>query len=155
MSALAVQAPLATPVRQSDPARPVRRRHLELVGPGFVPAGAATPREDALPARTTAQPRLRLTARGRMVRSLVSLVVATSAAVAVGGWLGSATGGSAQYDGPTALVSVDSGQTLWGIAAASAAAGQDVRDVVSQIQELNALPTGDLVAGQQLVVPAG
>lgn len=150
MSALAVPVPLTAPTRRVLPVRPVRRGHLELVGPDFVPTAGPV-----VPAAAPAQPRLRLTARGRMVRSLAALVLATTVAVAAGGWLGGAVAGASQYDGPTATVSVGAGQTLWEIAAASAGGGQDVREVVSQIQELNALPTGDLAAGQQLVVPAG
>lgn len=150
MSALAVPVPMTAPARRVPAARPVRRGHLELVGPHFVPVSDRVAAVGATP-----QPRLRLTARGRLVRSLAALVLAAAAAVAAGGWLGGAVAGASQYDGPTATVSVGAGQTLWEIAATSAAGGQDVREVVSQIQQLNSLPTGDLAAGQQLVVPAG
>jgi LysM repeat protein len=55
----------------------------------------------------------------------------------------------------TEQVKVHSGQTLWGIAAASAPADADVRDVIIDIRELNGLETSAVFAGQQLTVPSG
>lgn len=162
MSALAI--PLPAP-RRAVPARTrraapadtapadtaaTRRGHLELVGPGHVPAAAPA----SAPATETAGQPLRLTARGRLVRSVAVLLLGLTAAVAAGGWLGSVAA-QAPYEGPTTTVTVTSGQTLWGIAAASAGTGQDVRDVVDVIRDLNTLPTADLAVGQRLVVPAG
>ncbi len=48
---------------------------------------------------------------------------------------------------------VGSGETLWGIASALTAPGQDVRDTVAEIQRLNAMSGGDLLAGEQIYVP--
>lgn len=157
MSALAVPVPVAAPARRPQTAGSRRRGHLELVGPGFVPApdgpaGRAVPGPAA--AAPAARPQVRLTARGRLVRSLAALVLGLGAAVTGGAWLGSVVGSTAAYEGPTTTVSVGAGQTLWQIAAASASGGQDVRTVVAQIQGLNGLSTASLAVGQQLVVPA-
>lgn len=161
MSALA--AP--TPVRTGAGPRP-RPRHLQLVGPGFVPAPVPEVQRPASPAGVTrprstpstdrtAQPGLRLTARGRLVRSAALLLLATVLAVATGGWLGSVVSGGESYSGPVERVTVSAGDTLWGIAGATAAEGQDVRDVVDDILRINGLESGDLAVGQQLLVPAG
>ena len=92
---------------------------------------------------------LRLTARGRLVVWLLG------AALAVG--LGGATA-SAQADGPSPATEVERvvvapGQTMWGIAAAIALPGEDVRDVVQELVTLNQLSTAGLMAGQTIVVP--
>jgi Tfp pilus assembly protein FimV len=69
-------------------------------------------------------------------------------------------GGRAVADGPeraTEVVThaVQSGETLWQIAASVAAPGEDVRDVVLGLQELNGLADASLQAGQVLLLPAG
>ncbi|ADG74466.1 Peptidoglycan-binding lysin domain protein [Cellulomonas flavigena DSM 20109] len=95
---------------------------------------------------------LRLTRRGRAV----VWGLGAALAVAVGG-----AALSAQADGPVSRavevqrVVVASGDTLWGIAAEVAAPGEDVRDVVLRLMELNRLPSGGLQAGQTIVVPVG
>lgn len=147
MSALAIPA---VPVREV----PERRRgHLQLVGPGYV---APAPQR-VVPARPAASPRpaVRLTARGRLVRSLLVLTVALTAAVTGGSWLGGLTADAQGYQGPVERVSVSTGDTLWAIAAGTAAEGQDVREVVDEILQLNGLASGDLAVGQQILVPAG
>ena len=55
---------------------------------------------------------------------------------------------------PTKIVQVGTGDTLWDIAASLADDG-DVRAVMEEIEQLNALDSGVLQAGQRLVVPAG
>ncbi len=160
MSALAVP----TPVSPGAGARP-RPRHLQLVGPGFVPApevqrparpAAVTPPRSTPSVARTERPGLRLTARGRLVRSAALLLLATLLAVATGSWLGSVMAGGESYSGPVQRVTVSTGDTLWGIAGATAAAeGLDVRDVVDDILRINGLESGDLAVGQQLLVPAG
>lgn len=145
MSALAL-----TPVREVAGRPSPRRDHLQLVGPGFVPAAPERP----APA-PAARPAVRLTARGRLVRSVLVLTASVGLAVAGGSWLGGAVAGTESYTGPVERVSVGAGDTLWAIAASTASEGRDVRDVVDDILELNGLPSGDLLVGQQLVVPAG
>lgn len=53
----------------------------------------------------------------------------------------------------TVAVVVQPGQTLWELAASAAQPGQDVRDVMAQIVQLNGLQTQAVLAGQELVVP--
>ena len=53
---------------------------------------------------------------------------------------------------PTRTVTVHSGDTLWAIASDLAEPGE-VRAMVHQIEELNALPGAGLQAGQRLAVP--
>ncbi|HEY0187157.1 MAG TPA: LysM peptidoglycan-binding domain-containing protein [Cellulomonas sp.] len=92
---------------------------------------------------------LRLTRRGRVVVVLLGLLVV----------LGGVVGGRAVADGPTSgtevqTYAVRSGETLWQIAASVAAPGEDVRDVVIRLQELNSMTGSDLTAGQVLLLPA-
>jgi LysM repeat protein len=92
---------------------------------------------------------LRLTRRGRAVLVVLGLLVVA----------GGVLGGQAVADGPERAVevvthAVQSGETLWQIAAAVAAPGEDVRDVVAELQELNGLADGSLTAGQVLLLPA-
>ena len=116
------------------------------------PRFARTTTRPAPPARTAST---RLTRRGRLTMLLVWLAVA----LVVGFTL--AAGSAADVDGgapaPTQVVVVGPGQTLWDIAASSAAAGstEDLRDVVVAIQELNDLDSAMLRSGQQLLVPLG
>ncbi|PYF99849.1 LysM domain-containing protein [Georgenia satyanarayanai] len=147
MSALAIPT---VPAREV-PAR--SRGHLQLVGPGYV---APVPQrvEPTRPAEV-ARPAVRLTARGRLVRSLLVLTVALTAAVTGGSWLGGLAADAQGYQGPVERVSVATGDTLWAIAAGTATEGEDVREVVDEIVELNGLGSSELVAGQQLLVPAG
>lgn len=94
---------------------------------------------------------LRLTPRGRAVVWLLGIALAAG----VGG-----AAASAHADGPVAAtevrrVVVESGDTLWAIAADVAAPDEDVRDVVLSLIALNELPSGGLQAGQTIVVPVG
>ena len=95
---------------------------------------------------------VRLTRRGR----LVVLTLALLTVLAVGFLLAS---GSVATDEPgtpepTRVVLVGVGDTLWDIAAGLADDG-DVRAMIDRIERLNALDSGMVVAGQELVVPAG
>jgi nucleoid-associated protein YgaU len=94
--------------------------------------------------------RLHLTVRGRAVLVLLALLVVVAGVM----------GGRAVADGPEQATevtthSVQAGETLWEIAADVAAPGEDVRDVVLSLQELNGLADGSLQAGQVLLLPAG
>lgn len=93
---------------------------------------------------------VRLTRRGRLVVLALGLV----AVLAVGFFLAS---GSVATDEPgtpepTRVVLVGAGDTLWEIAADLADDG-DVRSMIDRIEKLNALDSGMVSAGQQLVVP--
>ncbi|THI90862.1 LysM peptidoglycan-binding domain-containing protein, partial [Nocardioides sp.] len=61
-------------------------------------------------------------------------------------------GGATQIE----VVTVAPGDTLWGIAsdAAAATGGDDVRDMMDRIQQLNTLDSSLVYAGQELRIPA-
>lgn len=124
-------------------ARPVR--HLVVVPDvTSLPERPRAVRSAAVPAAP-----LRLTRRGRAVLVLLGLLVVVAGVL----------GGQAVADGPERAVevvthAVQSGETLWQIAAGVTAPGEDVRDVVAELQELNGLADGSLVAGQVLLLPA-
>ena len=92
---------------------------------------------------------LHLTRRGRLVLLLVGL------AILIGGLL---VATRAAAGGPTGAPEVQRyvvapGDTLWAIASGMAQPGDDVRDVVRHIQLLNDMPSAQLIAGQQLLLP--
>src|SRR5215213_4748395 len=93
---------------------------------------------------------LRLTRRGRLVVILVFLTVLMGAVLALGGY--SAASDSRGPAQPTRTVVVEEGDTLWGIASRTAG-GRDVREVVHELEVLNALPGPELVEGQRIAVP--
>ena len=99
--------------------------------------------------RPCAQP-IRLTRRGRVV-----VVLAALGALLVGGFtLGHApsqASGRVHHVAPH-TITVEPGETLWGVAA-RIAPRTDPRLVVAQIQQLNHLHSPQLLAGMQLVVP--
>ena len=100
----------------------------------------------------SAQPRLRLTKRGRVVfTSLAAVpVVAGVMLLALNGGGATATSSSgAELE----EVTVQAGQSLWSLAE-DIAPGVDPRDVVSDILSVNQLPTGSVQAGQRLMLPA-
>jgi len=100
----------------------------------------------------SAQPRLRLTKRGRVVfTSLAAVpVVAGVMLLALNGGGATATSSSgAELE----EVTVQAGQSLWSLAE-DIAPDVDPRDVVSDILSVNQLPTGSVQAGQRLMLPA-
>ncbi len=106
-------------------------------------------RSDRRPAgRRASGPSLRMTRRGRLVVLALALIVV----LVPGAWRAMAT---AQVDGPSTIaVTVQPGDTLWGIAA-EIDPGADPRALIAQIREVNALTQSGLTPGQVLVVPAG
>src|SRR3954447_23502328 len=102
---------------------------------------------------------VRLTRRGRLVVVVAALLVA----FAVGVFVTAAGSVATPHPGtpapprsrpePTRIVQVGSGDTLWGIAS-EVADGGDVRSMIDEIKQLNALGSNDLQAGPRLVVPA-
>lgn len=101
-----------------------------------------------------AQTRLRLTARGRRVLAglaAVPAIVALSIAILSGGGALASGEGSAPA-GTYEQLTVLPGDTLWSIAQ-SIAPDADPRDVVGELMRLNALSSGELVAGQSIAVP--
>jgi hypothetical protein len=55
---------------------------------------------------------------------------------------------------PADTWTVAEGETLWSIAVAVTAPGEDVRETLSVIKGLNALDSSAIRAGQQLLIPA-
>ena len=97
-------------------------------------------------------PRLRLTARGRAVLAVAVAVPLVIAALVFG--LGS-SGAVATQNAPAdsfTWVSVDTNQTLWGLAEALAP-DADPREVVADIITLNQLPSADVQPGQRIAIP--
>jgi len=100
-----------------------------------------------------AQPRLRLTTRGRVVLTLLALVPLLVAALVFGLGSGGAVAGSEPGTGSFEYVTVDLGQSLWSVAQQVAPAA-DPRDVIAEIMKLNGLSSSDVTPGQQLAIPA-
>ena len=101
--------------------------------------------------RARSRSQVRLTRRGRLVVFLLALLVVAAAAV----WLAAGSAASREAGDPARVevVTVAPGDTLWDIAS-DAAAGDDVREMMQRIQQLNALDGGTLYVGQDLRVPA-
>lgn len=111
-------------------------------------SGLRSGRRCAGRSRQAAAPALRMTRRGRLVVLALALLVV----LLPGAWRAVAT---AQVEGPTTVsVTVQPGDTLWGIAA-EIDPGADPRALIAEIREMNALTQSGLVPGQVLVVPAG
>ena len=110
----------------------------------LVPTGAEAVRE-ARAVRGT-QPPLRLTRFGRLVVSLLVAGVVSVLGVGLAGQLASASG-------EPRTVTVQSGQTLSGVAARELPE-LPVADGVVELQLANSLSTAAIHAGQQLVIPA-
>jgi hypothetical protein len=108
--------------------------------------------EQFRPVRLAPRSTVRLTHRGRVAVFLLALVLAFAIGVLVAA--GSVATGVAGTPEPTRVVTVSTGDTLWGIASDLADDG-DVPAMMTQIERLNALDSGMLSAGQRLVVPAG
>lgn len=92
----------------------------------------------------------RLTTRGWIVVSILGLLLA----VVVGGALGALVAPIGLEYGSTFVVSVAPGETLWSIAASIATPGQDVRDVIEVIKDLNGMSASAITAGQELILPS-
>jgi len=92
---------------------------------------------------------LRLTRRGRIVVSaLAALGIVGSVLVA-----GTAVATDPEPPIEVATVTIAPGETLWHHAQDVPTTGQDLRDVVDTIMEINGLSTSQLQAGQQLLIP--
>ena len=94
---------------------------------------------------------LRLTPRGRLVVSAVAFALAGAAIVGTS---------SAVAQAPARPVAVQSvtvgpGQTLWQLAGTVVRPGEDIRDVVARLIDMNRLEKADLVVGQRILLPVG
>jgi LysM repeat protein len=108
------------------------------------------PRRAARPVARAAAPAVRLTRRGRIVLTLAFLAALMTVLTVFGSH--SAATGEAGTPVPTTTVEVGQGDTLWQIASRLAEPGQ-TREMVHQIEELNALDGSALSVGQEIAVP--
>ena len=97
-------------------------------------------------------PRLRLTARGRSVVTVLAALpfVVTALLLGINGG-----GAVATLDAPTesfTWVTVDAGQSLWDLAA-DVAPDADPREFAAEVEALNQLATPELEPGQRLAIP--
>ena len=153
MSALQIATPFhrsAPTVRRATPTRPARPAHPVTARPAARPVAA--PASAARRPAASAPAPLRLTRRGRVVVTLLMLALVLVAAAFFSGR--SAATGESGTPVQTRTVVVDQGDTMWGIAS-QVADGRDVRAVIHDIEELNALTGPELVEGQKIAVPVG
>jgi hypothetical protein len=113
-------------------------------------AGLGRPRAQRRPA-VPAAPATRLTRRGRLLVSLVVLLLAVTGAVLLTGG-GAALAGTDRPAVTHRQVTVAPGETLWQIAE-RAAPGADPRETVQRILDLNGLQTSEVQAGTALQLP--
>lgn len=102
----------------------------------------------ARPESVRAASRLRLTVRGRRVLVL-GIVLLLAGLVVAGRAMASDGGHPLQVETYTVMP----GDTLWEIATAIKGRGEDVRDVILELENLNRLTTADLAAGTQILLP--
>ena len=126
---------------------PRRRRVGQGMSPAAVMRGS---RVDAPSNASAGTGSVRLTRRGRAVVIVLASILALGAGLSAQ---------RAMADGPADAVpvvarTVAAGETLWAIAGEVAGPGQDIRDVVDRIAEVNGLDGVELQAGQQILVPA-
>jgi len=112
-----------------------------VLSPGLAPARRV---------QRSAPAPMRLTRRGRLVLLTLLVAVVFAALMMLGDQ--SAATGEAGTPVETRLVQVGEGDTLWVIASEVAGSG-DVRQMMHQIEQLNALPSAGLVVGQELAIP--
>lgn len=102
------------------------------------------------------RPSIRLTRRGRFMRSLAIGVAATALLGAAGNAVldGRARAGELPASAPAALeVVVQEGDSLWSLAGRHAP-GVDPRDVVVRMRELNGMRTNMIHPGQRVLIPS-
>ena len=115
----------------AQPGRP----HLVLVPTG----------RDVVRATRSTRPRVHLTRLGRLVVALLLAAVAAVVAVAIASQLAAATG-------EPRTITVQPGQTLWGIASRELP-DLSVTDGIVELQIANSLSTSQIHVGQRLVIP--
>ena len=119
-------------------------------------SSVSAPAQEAAPAAASRQAPLRLTRRGRFVFFGLPLILLAALVLSLAGFL-NAPAKAADSASDLALtrtvsVTVQSGESLWGIAA-EVAPERDPRDVIADIVQLNNLNAGTVLPGQQLFVP--
>ncbi|MCC2309140.1 LysM peptidoglycan-binding domain-containing protein [Cellulomonas chengniuliangii] len=108
----------------------------------------AAGRGTARPARPV-EPTLQLTPRGRRVVAMLSLMLVTAF-----GLIGTkAVAGAPARALEVQAYTVAAGDTYWDLAADLAAPGEDVRDVLLELVDLNGAQGAGLTAGQRILLP--
>ena len=102
---------------------------------------------------SAALPRLRLTRRGRAVLTTLAALPFVVAAMLIGLTGGGAVATSTTPDATFEWVTIDAGESLWGLAA-EIAPDEDPREFAAQVVSLNQLASSDVRAGQRLAIPA-
>ena len=93
---------------------------------------------------------LHIVNRFRFTVFMVSVLLIVS--MAVGLLIGSFNAsGSTKYSYET--ITIQSGDTLWSIAEEYAPEGQDIRDYIYEICDKNDIKAGDIVQGQDIMIP--
>lgn len=142
-------ATYATPVAVRDVVLPSTPRTRPAPSPRPASRPASPARRAEASSGAAGLGGLRLTARGRVVVSLLAALVVAPLLLVGTQAVASAPGEPLEVRVHT----VAPGETLWGFAAALATAGQDVRDVVDRLQDINGLASGELQVGQTILLP--
>lgn len=120
----------------------------------FPGVSAARPSRAPSAASAPVSPRLELTRRGRLLRSLVILALLVFVALTLVSAAGMGPAAAGWLEGPQLVsVTVQPGDTLWGYAVAYAPEGVDPRDYVLQVQQVNGLSTTQVTVGTQIDLP--
>jgi len=147
----------AVPVEDLEPGRGTGREHRPAASVRLRPTDSrmAAPRSRPAGARVVrpAQPRLRLSRRGRAVLVLLWIAAAAVVLTVAINRVQTLTSSTPVPASAPAQVTVAPGETLWSIAERVAPAS-DPRDVVAEIRRLNGMGTGELRAGQVLLLRA-
>ena len=147
----------AVPVEDLEPGRGTGREHRPAAPARLRPTGSRTPVPPSRPAGARvvrpAQPRLRLSRRGRAVLVLLWIAAAAVVLTVAINRVQTLTSSTPVPAGAPAQVTVAPGETLWSIAERVAPAS-DPRVVVAEIRRLNGMGTGELRAGQVLLLRA-
>lgn len=125
---------------------------MALAAPFPAAVRSDRPRQ-ALSRPARACPGMRLTRRGRLAVILASMAFLALATLGSGRFPAEASGATGPSVPATAIVVVQSGETLWQIAQA-VAPQSDPRETVGTIRALNGLGNEPIRPGQSLVVPA-
>jgi hypothetical protein len=137
------------PFEAPEPGAGAGREHRPAA-PALRPAGpGARRRPTGARVIRPAQPRLRLSRRGRAVLVVLWIVAATVVLTVGITRFQSVTSSAPLPDGAPTQVTVAPGETLWGIAE-RVAPSTDPRDVIAQIRRLNDLGPDGVRAGQVL-----
>jgi LysM repeat protein len=113
------------------------------------------PAQRSRTAVSTSSSTLRLTARGRVLLLVATILALFTVVVVSGQFTAQATVNSdtaGQAAPAAAVVVVQSGESLWSIAQ-QVAPGTDPREMVSRIRDLNGMADAVVTPGQSLLVP--